>query len=105
MNNVIRSITVEKETPDEAIAFIKEMRFKLRELRRAFAYPNRLVVADVNGDALEIRGIGYADPAIVPILMSVNAVFDPQSIHEPCAGECKEIATGRRYTWAQDRCM
>ena len=60
---------------------------------------------DVNKDYFEIRGIGYPDADIVPLLWMVNAAFDPATIHEPTDAEYKEYDTGRRYTWAHDRVM
>ncbi len=80
-------------------------RAELRELRRVRVWKDRLQVFDVNKDIFEIRGIGYADPDVVPLLRMINAAFNPQTIHEPTDVEYKEFDTGRRYTWAHDRVM
>ena len=36
---------------------------------------------------------------------AVNAAFNPETIHVPPPGEYREVALGRRYTWAHDRVM
>ena len=90
---------------DAALEFLKRTRAELRELRRVRVWKDRLQVFDVNKDIFEIRGIGYADPDVVPLLRMINAAFNPQTIHEPTDVEYKEFDTGRRYTWAHDRVM
>jgi hypothetical protein len=52
-----------------------------------------------------VRGIGYADADVVPLLRMINTAFDPQTLHEPVGAEYKEFDTGRRYPWAHDRVM
>ncbi len=66
---------------------------------------DRLQIIDVNKDYFEVRGLGYADADVVPVLRSINAAFDPQKIHEPTEREYKEFDTGRRHPWAEDRVM
>ena len=52
-----------------------------------------------------IRGIGYSQADIVPLLRMINTAFDPTKIHEPTTQEYKEFDTGRRHCWAEDRVM
>ena len=35
----------------------------------------------------------------------LNAAFDPNTIHDPTQLEYKELLTGRRHCWAEDRVM
>ncbi len=87
------------------LEFLKRTRWELRELRWAFVGRDWLRVIDVNRDSFEVRGLGYADPAIIAALRAVNAAFDPATIHEPTTAEYKEFSTGRRHAWAEDRAM
>jgi hypothetical protein len=88
-----------------ALEFLKRTRWELRTLRKALVYPDRLQIFDINGDFFEIRGVGYHDANIVPLLRAVNAAFDPATIHDPTQLEYKELLTGRRHCWAEDRIM
>jgi hypothetical protein len=88
-----------------ALEFLKRTRWELRSLRYARVWKDRLQVIDVNGDAFEVRGVGYPDADVVPLLRAVNAAYDPVTIHEPTDLEYKELATGRRHPWAEDRVM
>jgi hypothetical protein len=90
---------------EAAREFLKRTRAELRELRRVRLWKDRLQVLDVNKDAFEIRGIGYADVDVVSLLRMINAAFNPQTLHHPTDAEYKEYDTGRRYTWAHDRVM
>ncbi|MGH7201108.1 MAG: hypothetical protein ACREJB_10920 [Planctomycetaceae bacterium] len=90
---------------DAVLEFLKRTRSELRTLRMVRVYRDRLRVIDVNGDCFEVRGIGYPDADIVPVLDTVNTAYKRQTIHEPVEAEFKEFKTGRRYTWALDRCM
>ena len=90
---------------DAALEFLKRTRWEMRELRRVRVWKDKLHVLDVNKDVFEIRGVGYADGDVVPLLRMVNAAFNPQTVHEPTDAEYKEFDTGRRYTWAHDRVM
>ena len=90
---------------EAALEFLKRTRWELRQLRRARVWKDRFQVLDVNKDAFEIRGVGYPDADIVPLLRMVNAAFNPQTIHEPTEAEYKEFDTGRRHAWAEDRVM
>jgi hypothetical protein len=88
-----------------SLEFLKRARWELRELRKVWVWKDRLQVIDVNGDFLEIRGVGYPDADIIPMLWAVNAAFDPQTVHEPIPADYKEFFTGRRDAWAANRVM
>jgi hypothetical protein len=90
---------------DAALEFLKRTRAELRTLRKVRVWMDKLHIIDVNQDYFEIRGIGYSDPEIVPLLRAVNTAFNPQTIHQPTTTDYKEYDTGRRYPWAQDRVM
>ena len=90
---------------DLALEFLKRTRWELRALRKVHVYRDKVHVFDVNGDSFEVRGIGYPDPDVAPLLRAVNTAFDPKTIHDPPAGEYKEFFTGRRHAWAEDRVM
>jgi hypothetical protein len=90
---------------DAALEFLKRTRSELRSLRKVRVWTDRLQIIDINADCFEIRGIGYADADIVPLLRAVNTAFDPARIHEPAPKEYKEFGTGRRHPWAEDRVM
>ena len=92
-------------TVEAACEFLKRTRAELRQLRKVRVWKDKLHVIDVNKDVFEIRGIGYSDADVVPILRNINTAFDPTKIHEPIEFEYKEFDTGRRYCWAQDRVM
>jgi len=85
--------------------FIKRTRWELRELWMVRVWKDRYQLIDVNKDFFEIRGLGYPDADIVPLLRMVNAAFDPATIHDPTDVEYKEFLTGRRFPWAHDRVM
>ena len=90
---------------DAALEFLKRTRWEMRELRRVRVWKDKLHVLDINKDVFEIRGVGYPDADVVPLLQMINAAFNPQTVHEPTDAEYKEFDTGRRYTWAHDRVM
>jgi hypothetical protein len=85
--------------------FVKRTRWDLRELRMVRVWKDRYQIIDVNKDYFELRGLGYSDADIVPLLRLVNAAFDPATIHDPTEAEYKEFLTGRRFPWAHDRVM
>jgi hypothetical protein len=87
------------------LEFLKRTRWELRELRKVRVYTDRLQIFDINGDFFEIRGVGYTDADIIPLLRAINTAFDPQTIHAPIPGDHKEFLTGRRHPWAHDRVM
>jgi hypothetical protein len=88
-----------------ALEFLKRTRWELRSLRKAHVWKDRLQVFDVNGDYFEVRGVGYPNADIVALLRAVNAAFDPTTIHDLIQAEYKELLTGRRHCWAEDRVM
>ena len=90
---------------DAALEFVKRTRAELRSLRKVRLWRDRLHIIDVNKDYFEIRGLGYGDADVVPLLRSINTAFDPQKIHAPTEREYKEFDTGRRHPWAEDRVM
>lgn len=90
---------------DAALEFLKRTRWDLRSLRYVRVFTDRLQIFDINNDSFEVRGIGFPDADIIPLLHAVNTAFDPQTIHQETSLEFKEFKTGRRYTWAADRVM
>ena len=93
--NSVRRRRGEKEftTPE----FLKRARWELREVWMVRVWKDRYQLIDVNKDYFEIRGIGYPDTDVVPLLRDVNAAFDPATIHDPTDAEYKEFLTGRRF--------
>jgi hypothetical protein len=90
---------------EAALAFFRRTRAELRMLRRVRVSREWVRLFDVNGDYFELRGLGYADAEVIPVLNSFNTPFDPESIHDPIDAPYKEFITGRRYPWAADRVM
>jgi hypothetical protein len=90
---------------DAAIAFFRRTRNELRTLRLVRVSREWVRLFDVNGDYFELRGLGYPDADVVPVLRSIDTPFDPERIHTPIDDEYKEFKTGRRYPWAADRVM
>jgi hypothetical protein len=88
-----------------ALEFLKRTRSELRTLRKVRVWTDKLHIIDVNKDYFEVRGIGYPDADVVPLLRNINTAFNPQTIHEPTTAEYKEFDTGRRHPWAEDRVM
>jgi hypothetical protein len=90
---------------DAALEFLKRTRWELRSLRGVRVWKDRLQIIDVNKDYFEVRGVGYPDADVVPLLKAVNTAFDPQTVHDPTDAEYKEFDAGRRHPWAEDRVM
>jgi hypothetical protein len=90
---------------EAAIEFFRRTRSELRTLRLVRIATDWVQLYDVNGDYFELRGLGYPDPDIVPVLKSFDTPFNPDTIHTPIAAPYKEFKTGRRYPWAADRVM
>ena len=90
---------------EAALAFFRRTRAELRTLRRVRVSTDWVRLFDVNGDYFELRGLGYVDADVVPVLHSFNTPFDPETIHEATDAPYKEFKTGRRYPWAADRVM
>ena len=64
-------------TLDAALEFLKRTRAELRTLRKVRVYRDRWHIVDVNKDYFEMRGIGYPDADIVPLLQNLNTAFQP----------------------------
>lgn len=90
---------------DAALEFLKRTRSELRQLRKVRVWNDKLHIIDVNKDYFEVRGIGYADADIIPLLKSINTAYNPATIHSPTDDPYKEFDTGRRHPWAEDRVM
>src|SRR5690242_3732017 len=90
---------------DAVLEFLKRTRSELRMLRKTYVFRDKVQIFDVNGDWFEVKGIGYPDADVVPVLDAVNTAFNRETIHKPVDAEYKEFKTGRRYTWALDRVM
>jgi len=90
---------------DAAVEFVKRTRAELRTLRKVRVWKDKLHIIDVNKDYFEVRGIGYTDADIVPLLRMINTAYNPETLHAPIAAEYKEFDTGRRHPWAEDRVM
>ena len=90
---------------DAALEFLKRTRWELRSLRKVRVWRDQLQIFDINGDYFEVRGIGYPDADIVPLLRAVNTAFDPATVHDATELDYKEFKTGRRHPWAEDRVM
>lgn len=90
---------------EAAIAFFRRTRNELRMLRLVRVSTDRVQLFDVNGDYFELRGLGYPDDDVVPVLRSFDTPFNPATIHNPVEAPFKEFKTGRRYPWAADRVM
>jgi hypothetical protein len=90
---------------EAAMTFLKRTRSELRQLRMVRVGKDFLRVYDVNQDFFEIRGLGYLEPDILPLLLSINAVYNPETIHLPTSDDYKEFKTGRCRPWAEDRVM
>jgi hypothetical protein len=90
---------------DAALEFLKRTRNELRELRMVRVYKDRWLIYDVNADYFEMRGVGYVDADIIPLLRNLKTAFNPQTIHTVIQGEYKEFKTGNRRCWAEDRVM
>ncbi len=89
----------------ETLDFVRRTRSELRQLRRVYAWIDRLHICDVNRDVFEVIGLGYADPDVIAVFKDINAAYDPRSLHLPTATEYKEFNLGRCHPWAEDRVM
>ena len=90
---------------DAVLEFLKRTRSELRSLRKVRIWTDKLHVIDINGDYFEVRGLGFTDPDVVPVLQNINTAFNKDTIHQSTSEPYKEFNTGRRYTWAHDRVM
>lgn len=90
---------------ETALEFLKRTRSELRELHRVRVWKDQVRIIDVNKDFFEVRGIGYLEADIIPLLQFVNTAFNPETIHTVIEAEYKEFGTGRRWPWAHDRVL
>jgi hypothetical protein len=90
---------------DAALEFLKRTRNELRTLRWVRVWKDHFHIIDVNHDYFEVRGLGYKDADIIPLLRNLNTAFNPETIHNDIDAEYKEFGTGNRYPWAYDRVM
>jgi len=90
---------------EAALAFFRRTRSELRALRLVRVSTQWVRLFDVNSDYFELRGLGYSDADILPVLKSFDTPFNPRTIHDPIDAPFKEFKTGRRYPWAADRVM
>ena len=90
---------------DKVLEFLKRTRSELRMLRMVRVWRDRVQVLDINGDLFEVRGLGYPDPDVVPVLDAINTAYKRKLIHQPTDDDYKQFKTGRRYAWAADRVM
>jgi hypothetical protein len=90
---------------DAALEFLKRTRNELRTLRWVRVWKDHFHIIDVNHDYFEMRGLGYKDAEIVPLLRNLNTAFNPETIHNDIDAEYKEFGAGNRYPWAYDRVM
>ena len=90
---------------ENTLEFLKRTRNELRVLRKVRVWTERVQVFDVNGDYFEVHGIGYASDDVRPILDAVHTAYKPEAIHTAVAGPYKELKTGKRRPWAEDRVM
>jgi hypothetical protein len=90
---------------ESAVAFFRRTRQELRTLRLVRVSTEWVRLFDINGDCFELRGLGYLDADIVPVLKSFDTPFNPETIHAPIEAPYKEFKTGRRYPWAAYRVM
>ena len=89
----------------DALGFLKRTHSELRMLRGVRIWKDRFQILDVNQDCFEVRGIGYRDVEIIPLLNYINTVFNPDTIHNETDAEYKEFSTGKCHPWAHDRVM
>lgn len=72
---------------EAALAFFHRTRDELRTLRRVRVSTESVRLFDVNGDFFELRGLGYPDPNIIPVLKSFDTPLqtgsDPRSRRRP----------------------
>jgi len=103
-----KPLAVYEYTPDGLAAvleFVKRTRAELRDLRKVRLWKDKLHIIDVNKDFFEVRGLGYEQAEVIPLLQCINTAYNPETIHQPTPGEYKEFSTGRRHRWAEDRVM
>jgi hypothetical protein len=88
-----------------ALEFVKRTRNELRMLRFVRVWKDHLHIVDVNNDVFELRGIGYRDADVIPLLHNLNTAFNPDTIHNEIDADYKEFGAGKCHPWAHDRVM
>src|SRR4051812_18276244 len=100
MANMNAPLATHDYTPgglEAALEFLKRTRAELREIRMVRVGRDYVHVIDVNKDYFEVRGVGYPDADVVPLLRAVNTAFNPDTVHDAIEDEYKEYGAGRRY--------
>lgn len=90
---------------EATLEFLKRTRSELRELHRVRVWKDHFHIIDVNKDYFLVRGVGYLDADVIPLLRNINTAFDPETIQNPIEAEYKEFGAGKRFPWAHDRVM
>src|SRR6516225_3072573 len=95
---------------DDAHALIQFLRREvdnLRALKKVVVSPERTLVKDVNGDAIEFPALTYGSPVLEELLRELGVVFSPQILHNPkaTASGMKEFVLSARWTWGHDRIL
>ena len=95
------------DDPQELIQFFRREAAKLRILRKLMIYPDKTLVLDVNGDALEFPALTYGSPVLEELLRELGVIFTPKTLHDPNAtpGGVKEFRLSARWTWGHERVM
>jgi len=95
------------EDSHELIQFLRREAAKLRDLRRLTVTPEKTVVRDVNGDAIEFPGLTYGSATLEELLRELGVIFSPQALHNPNATPdgVKEYRLSARWTWGHERVM
>ena len=84
----------------------------LRQMRRGFNTPNRVLVEggrttvfDLNGDAFVIDGLTFGDERLIDLLKLLGAGFDPPKLRElkPDFDGVREYGLTRAWAWGAER--
>jgi hypothetical protein len=89
------------------IQFLRREVDKLRALKKIVISPEKTLVKDVNGDAIEFPSLTYGSPVLEELLHELGVVFTPQTLHNPKAtvSGIKEFVLSARWTWGHDRIL
>jgi hypothetical protein len=82
------------------IQFFRREAPKLKILRRLRVSPDKTVVLDVNGDAIEFPGLTFDSPGLERLLDDLGVVYSREALSE--AGGVKEFSLGAVWTWGHD---
>ena len=86
-----------------ALEFLKRTRWGSR-VADGSRLGGSFYIIDVNKDFFEIRGVGYPNADIVPLLRAVNTAFGPATIHDPTDAGTRNSSQARAHR-AEDRVM